>query len=123
MNEIAKQAVDGANGLKNHSTIIDAILVVNEALEAGVKAQKFLVAVWIVDEEGKLFLQTRTTWRFPLALFPEAMNLLQEKIDEELTLKKPEPLPVADILTPEKRAGWEPIPETAFEKEEDTCDD
>lgn len=122
MEDIVKSVVESAVNRQSHQNIIDAMNVINQALAEGVKAQRFMVAVWSVDENNKLTLQTRTTWRFPTVLFLDAMSLLQAKIDEELALKRPEPLPVADILTPEKRAGWEPIPEKAFEKEEQ-CDD
>ena len=123
MEDIVKDAVTSSVNRQGHQHIIDAMNVINQALAEGVKAQRFMVAVWSVDDGNNLTLQTRTTWRFPMALFLDAMSLLQARIDEELAFKRPEPLPVADILTPEKRAGWEPIPEAAFEKKEEQCDE
>ena len=77
-----------------------------EALEAALgpaaaaEGKPWMVAVWCVDEEGKMVMH-RTTWNFPLQRMTEARELLRENMAEELC-PRVEPLPLAGFL---KRTG------------------
>lgn len=79
-----------------HGTIQEAFQKIEEALSGAANSDKFMVAVWYVDENGDLHTR-RTTWNFPTVKFEQALFDLRKLLTEEPT-PPPIPLPLAAFL-------------------------
>lgn len=79
-----------------HASQVGAVGQVELALADAKKADKFMVAIWRVEESGELVCR-RTTWQFPTARLMEAVQQLDNMIGEELHPART-PLPLAKFL-------------------------
>jgi hypothetical protein len=85
-----------------HVSKQSAVKQAEDALIKAEQANKFMVAVWSVKENGELVCQ-RTTWQFPSDRMIEAAGLLDKMINEELH-PTARPLPLAGFLRPIEQA-------------------
>ena len=72
---------------------------VSNAMINAEKADKFMVAVWSVGENGELSCH-RTTWQFPTDRLEEAVRQLGKMVREEIRPTSV-PLPLASFLRPD----------------------
>lgn len=76
----------------------DAQELVQSSIQSAMKAPSWMIAVWTV-KDGKLQLVNRTTWEFPTADFPAAVDQLNSLCQKEMAAGAPalpiEPLPLA----------------------------
>ena len=95
----------------NHVTNDGAMGVVERALQRAAKADKWMAAVWAV-EDGNINLIDRTTWQFPTGDFNTAIHQLRSVCDEEISRSLPvdDPLPLA-VLNEAGFASKEPVKE------------
>ena len=68
---------------KDLNVVDDAVKSHEENLIAAMSSEKWMTAVWKV-ENGKVILQGRTTWTFPKGDMMTAIGLLQEDCQKEL---------------------------------------
>jgi hypothetical protein len=74
-----------------------------ESINGAMNHGHWMIAVWTVEEDGRVVLRRRTTYGFPTGKFEEAQNLLKEVCDNERKglgeiAPDQEPLPMADFL-------------------------
>jgi hypothetical protein len=106
-----------------HGSMTAAHAQVEKALAEARDAGKFMVAVWVPDEQGRLICH-RTTWQFPTERFAEAIGQLNQMLEEERNPPRG-PLPLASFL---RRPNSVPMPVgTPVEMDEqlggDPCDE
>lgn len=80
-----------------HGSMTAAHAQVEKALAEARDAGKFMVAVWVPDEQGRLICH-RTTWQFPLDRMSDAVEQLAKMIDDERA-PRTRRLPVASFLS------------------------
>ena len=99
----------------NHVSNDGAMSVVERALQRAAKADRWMVAVWAV-EDGNVNLIDRTTWQFPTGDFKAAVQQLSSVCDEELSKIVPvnDPLPLA-ILDKAGFVSREPVKEISID--------
>ena len=113
-----KQLLSEQEAIDEVRTIINSVL-----------GKRWMIAVWSVEESelpnepNLLKLAGETTWRFPQGDFQESLRLLREKLDEQVTAKKPAvpaPLEMAPFLVGEDEDEEEKEPglEGLLEKDE-----
>lgn len=87
-----------------HQSAADALLQIEQDLEAARETGKFMVAIWSVEGEkaDKQVLLRRTTWQFPGDDLVSAANTLTRECKKEAAFLDPAPqppLPEADLST------------------------
>ena len=82
--------------LTKMNKVEDAFAAISDAMQKAAATDKFMVAVWKIDDKGNMVCH-RTTWQFPTLRYKEAQDRLGETLEVE-EVPTPEPLPMADFL-------------------------
>lgn len=88
-----------------HGSMMAASAQVEKALAEARAAGKFMVAVWMPDEQGNLICR-KTTWQFPTERFAEAIGQLNRMLEEERNPPRG-PLPLAGFLRKQKELRFD----------------
>ena len=96
-----------------HSKLEDASAYIVDAVNRAAGDEKFMVAVWSVDEKNEVILRGRTTWNFPKDKLNKSIEVLAKDLEKEKVVPEepvPESLSRAGIIKGINLPGFGNIP-------------